>query len=289
MHPFGIASLAILLTPATLAAQQNPFALTGGSVKSAHIVYDIHAKGKPVPQSGVEMGISDQRSAVRMHLYMEFEGEKGIMKILVVENRDSVYKLTDDEGEVAPSLRQFLSKEFEALDRAGKERVLANLKLTGQLDADEITPAFRGKKIGTETVAGHRCDVYQAGKETACVLPDAPSIPLKATDEQGLTWVAKKVSLNRPLPATLTTLPKGIRWKKERDFESGDLALEIWNMKKEGADPQEAGSAAVARFAVRYLASPQAAAELRQRAAGTTPEPEETGDVSAEEDTAQQE
>ncbi|MFL5402482.1 MAG: hypothetical protein ACJ8BF_06655 [Gemmatimonadales bacterium] len=279
MRSITAAAFIVSLVPATVAGQQNPFALTGGSVKSAYITYDVTSKGVPMSGSTMELGVAGQKFALRLNVVTVFEGEKLAMKIHVVENRDSVYRLTDDEGEVSLNFRPLLAKEFEALDPAGKQRVLANLKLAQRFDEDELALPLIGEKIGTQTIAGQRCDEYRAGKRVACVLPDAPAIPLRMTDTQGLTWVAKKVTLNAPLSATLVTLPKGIRWKKKGDVEHGELALGLWRMKNP-FETEPPAPPAVARFAIRYLASPQAAGELKQE-----PSSEETDETSAEADT----
>jgi hypothetical protein len=88
---------------------------------------------------------------------------------------------------------------------------------------------------------------------------------------------ATRVSLNGKVPPALVTLPKGVRWKKERTPEDVDFVPWIWQMKKQ-SDPAEPGPAALAQFAVRYLASPQAASELPRMQGG-----EPTGQIDAEE------
>jgi hypothetical protein len=254
-------------------------------VKSAHITYDGSSKGKPVPGSKVELGVTGQSLAMRMTLPLEIGGEKGTLNVLFVENRDSMYKWTDGDGSVNRSLRSFLAKEYDALDGAAKARLRENLKLTDAVEDDAFgMPSFLGEKTGSQTIAGHRCDVYRAGKTTTCVLSQAVMIPLSMTDEQGLTWVATKVTLNGALPPATSVLPKGVRWKKERDFEGGDFAVEIWTQKKE-TDPTSATPAAIAQFAIRYLASPQAASELRERRG---PAGEETGEAEDPADEAEQ-
>jgi hypothetical protein len=61
-------------------------------------------------------------------------------------------------------------------------------------------------------------------------------------------------------------LPNGVSWKKD-DYEDADLAVGVWQMKKE-TDPSTVPPATLAKFAVGYLASPAAATELRATESG---------------------
>ena len=74
-------------------------------------------------------------------------------------------------------MRFHLGREYAALDAGGKSRFKENLKLatSGNSAADSDMDAFvtlTGDKVGSETVAGHKCDVYKRkGGFTACVMP----------------------------------------------------------------------------------------------------------------------
>jgi hypothetical protein len=90
--------------------------------------------------------------------------------------------------------------------------------------------------------------------------------------KQGVTMVAKKVTLNGPIPATSALLPKGVRWKKE-EYDDADFVLGIWTLKKQ-TDPAGVPAAALAKFGMGYLASAEATKELREMGAGQAPEDE---------------
>ena len=61
------AALLALLLPGSLAAQDNPFALTGGSVKTAYIVYEVSAqKQQPGATPTYEMGVAADRMIMKM-------------------------------------------------------------------------------------------------------------------------------------------------------------------------------------------------------------------------------
>jgi hypothetical protein len=272
-----------------LAGQQNPFAFTSPTVKSAHIVYDMSSQGKPVPGANLELGVTADRWVMRLVSPFDMGGKKDTIRSVVVETRDSVYRYNAlgsgaRDGEVSASLRPHLLRGYETLDGAGKARLRENLKLVSKgsdrgSDFDQLI-AMVGEKTGAETVAGQRCDVYRRGDTVACVLPQAPGVPLKWTDKQGNTIVARKVTLNGPIPPAASVLPKGVKWKPDDDYEGGDFAMGLWEHKHPDATERPT-PAQVAGFAVKYLASAQAAAELKEMGGGE----EETG----EEDTGDEE
>jgi hypothetical protein len=286
----GAAFIAILV-PATAAGQQNPFDLTGGSVKSAHIVYQVTSKQQPAEginyQAGAttyEVGVSPDRWIMRMVAPFEMAGKRDTMRTVVAASGDSQYTYLEmgpgtANGEVSVILRRHLAKEYAALDAAGKSRFKENLKLVSKSSAagsfgstDELI-TLTGEKKGSETIAGHKCDVYQRKGTTACVMPQAPGVILRWIDaDQGTSVVAKKVTLNGPVPSTAALLPKGVRWKKQ-GYDDDEFAPELWEFKKE-SDSRKVPPATLAKFAVGYLASPGAAAELREMDSGMGPSDE---------------
>ena len=70
------AAILALLLPGSLAAQDNPFALTGGSVKTAYIVYDVTGNRQPGATATSEMGVAPDRWIMRMTMPFEIAGKK---------------------------------------------------------------------------------------------------------------------------------------------------------------------------------------------------------------------
>jgi hypothetical protein len=198
------AVLLALLAPTTLAGQDNPFALTGGSVKSAYIVYKMTSKQQPGTPTAYEIGVTPDRWITRM--VFEIPGKKDTMTLVTATSGDSQYTYTRmgsqrAEGEVSRILRPHLAREYAALNAAGKARFKENLKLvskSSESGSSEVGSEFitlTGEKQGSETIGGHKCDVYQRGAATACVLPQAPLVMLRWTDEeQGVSVLAKKIT-----------------------------------------------------------------------------------------------
>jgi hypothetical protein len=285
MPRVGLVLIGILAAANPLAAQDNPFAFTGGSVKSAYIVYDFTSKAGPVPGATWESGVTQDRWILRMTMPMDLGGKKDTMRSLVITTRDSQYKYNTlgsqgSDAEVSPTLRFHLAREYAALDTGGKARFKENLKL-GTADnssASDDMDAFimlTGDKVGTETVAGHKCDVYKRKTFTACVMPQAPMVMLKWSDQkQNINLVARKVTLNGPIPTVASVRPKAVQWKKG-SYDDADFILGIWTFKKQ-TDPETVPAATLAQFAVKYLASPGASAELKEMSGGGTGGDEET-------------
>ena len=97
---------------------------------------------------------------------------------------------------------------------------------------------------------------------------------------QGVTLVAKKVTLNGPLPPASGVLPKGVSWKKTEPKDA-DFITNVWALKNQSSDPSKVPPATMAKDAVRYLASAQAGAELREMGAGQ-PQEQETGEAESD-------
>ena len=280
-----------MLLGVPLAAQDNPFALTGGSVKTAYIVYDVTSKDKQAQGASYEIGVAADRMMMRMVTPFEAAGKKDTARFVVVATKDSQYTYHSlgsggAEGEVSPTLRAHLARAYASLDAGAKARFRQNAKLaaetSGSSDADAFITLI-GEKSGTETIAGHKCEVYRTRKSTACVIPNAPMVMLRWQDgNQGLNLVAKKVTLNGPLPPALAALPKGVKWKKTGP-DDADFISNVWTLKKQ-SDPETVSPAALTDFAVRYLSSPQATTELREMGGGAGGDPTETGEAKSDSD-----
>src|SRR4051812_5293040 len=284
-------AIAALLLPGSLAAQDNPFAFTGGSVKTAYIVYEMSGgKQQQAAAAGTyEAGVAPDRWIIRMSMPFDMAGKKDTLHTLAISTKDSQYTYNrmgsqGSEAKVSPTLRPHLAREYAALDAAAKTRFRQNVRLATEMgggsDADAFVTLF-GEKTGSETIAGHKCDVYRWKKNSACVIPGAPMVMLRWNDpSQNLTLVAKKVTLNGSMPPALGLLPKGVKWTKKAEPEDADFISNVWSLKHQASNPAGTPPAAMAKDVVRYLASSTAAAELKEMGAGQSNEAEESGEAS---------
>jgi hypothetical protein len=103
-----------------------------------------------------------------------------------------------------------------------------------------------------------------------------------SNQKDGVNMVARKITLNGPIPAPAGVLPKGVQWKKQ-DYDDADFILAIWSMKKQ-TDPAAVPPAALTKFAVGYLASPAATSELRAMASEMGGEDEDAPEDEVSED-----
>ena len=282
--------LGLILAASPLAAQDNPFALTGGSVKSAYIIYDLTTKTKQGgAASSWELGVAPDRMIIRMAVPFEMGGKRDTLRTLAVTTRDSQYTYTrmtsqPGDGEVSPLLRPYLAREYAALDAAGKARFKENVKLMAKTESGSNSDmdaliSLTGEKTGTETVGGHKCDVYKRGDVTACVVPNAPMVMLRwSNPDDGVSITARKVTFNGAIPTAASVLPKGVKWKK-KPYDDADFILGVWTMKKQ-SDPETVPAAQLAKFGVSYLASAAATNEIREMGGGA----DEAGEEDSDED-----
>lgn len=94
--------------------------------------------------------------------------------------------------------------------------------------------------------------------------------------------VAKKITLNGPIPPAASVLPKGVVWKKKA-FDDADFVNDVWAFKKQ-TDPASVPPATVAQFAVHYLATPEATTEFRAMQGDASGTSEDSPDEGAEPD-----
>ena len=155
------AAILALLLPGSVAAQDNPFALTGGSVKTAYIVYEVSAqKQQPGAAPTYEMGVAADRMIMRMVMPFEAAGKKDTLRSFVVATKDSQYTYNkmggQQEGEVSAALRPHLAREYAALDASGKARFRENIKLATQLGGGKRRRRVRHPVRGEGRLGDHR-------------------------------------------------------------------------------------------------------------------------------------
>lgn len=275
------ASALIVLTAAPLAAQeQNPFARTASSIRTAHVVYDVLKDGKPVANARAELGISGDRLGFQTVLPLPGQAEP--MRLFRLEAGDTVYLQSGGPGEAELSLRRHLAAAYEKLSAAERRRLRENAKLfqeTGEQGASELD-VLTAERTGTETIAGQTCEVRRTGGQTVCVLPGSPGVALRGP-VGGLELVARSVTLNGAVPEHLVNVPKGVRWRRVDGLDYGEFAQSVWGMTRD-SDPAEVAPATLATEALRWLASADAAEMLAEYAGGGEDEPVEDEEDAAE-------
>ncbi len=221
------AALTILVTFAsTLAAQQNPFRPSGGSVKSAIVQYSLTGD-----ETGTEeLAFTADRRATRMNTTTRVLGKDVKVNRLEVDTRDSSYRvdLEKKEGYRTPSLVPVMADEYDKLSAAEKQRFQANMRelasvFTQAFGAGALSGAAEVK--GRETVAGQACEVHQVGNFTVCLLVGAPEVPLRLQGELfcvRVNKVATSVALNTSVPGDRFAVPADIKWKSAEREAMGE-------------------------------------------------------------------
>ena len=95
---------------------------------------------------------------------------------------------------------------------------------------DEIRA--RGKKIGTETVAGHECDIYEyseatgerLGKQTYWLARDMKNFPVKVVNETGglkITTLNSDIDLKASVPDAMLEPPADVKFQDMSEMMKG--------------------------------------------------------------------
>ncbi|HEU4563488.1 MAG TPA: hypothetical protein VFS05_02525 [Gemmatimonadaceae bacterium] len=275
------AAFGLLALPA--AAQQNPFRIAGSSVKSARVTYAVTVDGKPRPAT-VELLISGDQYVMRTADVMEIGGKRDSTWIYARLTPDSTYRWSGfgrarAPGEAEPALRRQLAAAYDALDAAGKRRVVENLRalsLRMKKSLDDVALTV-GEPAGTGSYAGERCDRYRNGTEEYCVVPGSNMVALFWSSDGGKTvYTATSVKLNAPITAARLAPPPGVRFRPKDGLDAEELFGEIYMLEHPDAEAPPTPAEA-ARAVVSFLARPDAVQRLRQESGGEDEESEPAG------------
>jgi hypothetical protein len=223
----GLAMLPVL--SAALAAQQNPFRPSAGSVKSALVQYALTGD-----ENGTEeLASTADRRAIRTNGTTRVFGKDIKVNRLEIDTRDSSYRVDLDkkEGYRTASGTTVMALEYDKLSEGEKARFQANMRELASVFAQAFGPGAigaAGDVKGRETVAGQTCELRQMGTFTVCTPPGAPDIPLRVQGEVfclRINKVATTAVFNGTVPPDRFALPADVKWKGgEREAMSEDDA-----------------------------------------------------------------
>jgi hypothetical protein len=264
----GLASLATLAS--TVAAPQNPFRPSSGSVKSALVQYALTGD----ENGSEELVFTADRRATRTNSTTRVFGRDTKANRLEIDTRDSSYRVDLDkkEGYRTASPTAVMADEYDKLSASEKERFQSNMREL----ASVFTQAFGAGSLsgvaevrGREMVAGQACEVHQLGNFTVCTLLGAPEVPLRLQGELfclRVNKVASTATLNAAVPPERFALPADIKWKSaDHDAMS---AADARRFVRQMASQEVSDSLAKAREQVKAA---QDSARARAQAGGTQP------------------
>ena len=90
----------------------------------------------------------------------------------------------------------------------------------------------RGKKIGTEAVAGHECDIYEytevtgerSGKQSYWLARDMKNFPIKVVNETGgirITTLNSDIDLKASVPDAMLQPPADVKFQDMSEMMKG--------------------------------------------------------------------
>jgi hypothetical protein len=244
----------------------NPFAISPGPYRAVRVSY-ASAGANAIGQSSVAMDlvVAPGTMASRSTLTATVNGRATSQQLDKLLTPDSTWEdgvAATAPARVSPAARGALAREFDALDVASRRRLLENLRRLPRDATRElgVLPDAIGTRRGSSTVAGQACDEYEVFGDVICVLAHAPAVPLRMLAKgqlQALT--ATKVELDAAVAPDELRPPAGRRWTRG---ECDCAWMEhVWMHGHEDATARPPLRDLV-RFAVRWLASPEAAKQL---------------------------
>jgi hypothetical protein len=260
----ALATAAAVLAPA--AAAQNPWGIDLGSYRSVAVVWkgagNIEMDGRVLGSGSASGEGLFTPTAMRMSMTISATMQGTTTGGTVWSASSAETESSDNGGDtvtVEPSFRALLAREFDALGAAAREKVLANVRILGEVAADELdaAPYATGEKTGSATIAGQRCDVFTTGEASYCLLSGAPAVMLRfAAAEGGYETSATEVRFNVAVPASAWAPPAGkvvVRRTAAEAMEDRRWAADLYAERNDGNEPPSL--AALAKFVMRYLST----------------------------------
>jgi len=257
---------------APLAAQQNPFQTSYGSLKSALIEYTLSGDQEGTAELAFTAGRQVTRTTATTHVF----GKDVKTDQMNITTPDSLYTvdLTKNEGYRVPSQTAAMADEYNKLSEAEKQRFQSNMQGIAGIFSQSFGLGALSQNVaqGRETIAGQACDDHSYGSISYCSLAGAPAIPLR-TEASVLCLHTVKVAttavINGGVPQDRFQPPSGITWKDAG--QGGMTEDQARTFVRRMASQQLADSLAQARQQLRALRDSAAAHGAGQGLDSLTP------------------
>ena len=215
----------------------------GNTFKGTEVVY---IKGDKVAKV-TKMAVPDPKEATKT----------ADVETLQIFTPDYIYKvnLSEKTGVKTDNSKKYGKAAYDKLSVEEKKAFYARMEKRGIISLDLLNP---GKKIGTDTILGRQCDVYEKGEKLSSEeleellqsgqeyylhnkswIWTAAKIPLKITTEQiGSSGevIAAKIEENVKIPDSRFTIPSDVKvaYDKERSEFAKQQALARFERYKTG-------------------------------------------------------
>jgi hypothetical protein len=227
MSRFLVAALAggLLLAPGAAPAQQNPFKVPKGKLRSLEISYAMTGD-----LTGTSLTAMDgERMMSRSTATGKFFGKTTTTEQWTLMDGDWMYTadLATKKGTRMPNLLPVMAKEWDRLDKDQQKRAWQNMQDLGELMARAFGggPMTAGNRVGKRTVAGEACEERRFGTFTICTMEKAPQVPLYTSASLlcvRYEQTATAVKVDAAVPASAFAIPGDVTFQTPEEFERPD-------------------------------------------------------------------
>ena len=206
-------------------------------VKSGLILYDVStmgtAPGLTTKTDGLFKLVFDDWGAKELK-------EEDLTEIQTGDFYDkrSIHSLTKLDYGTVYTVNYEDNTTYQTRDKSVDMAIAKGVDMSGQ--SMDAIKEMKAKKIGTDIVAGHECDLWQLGDQTTCMYQGIPlSISINA-DGFTSTRIAQVVKLNEPISDKDMSLPPfpvisedGYKSNEAATVQTNDYMQAIKNLKKD--------------------------------------------------------
>lgn len=226
----------LLAAPGPSTAQQNPFKLDRGKLRSVEVHYDMTGD-----LAGTGMtALADGRLVTSSTSTGKFFGKESTTKSWALVTPEWMYSgdPTTGRGTKMPNMLAVMAKEFDVLSRDEKKRAVQNMADLAEAMAQAFGGSMlRGEKEGKRTIAGEECQEHVFGGFSTCSMTKAPEVVLHSSGKMlclRFEQMATSVKLDGAVDPAVFELPAGMTFTTPEGMTAPD---------------------SIARGFVRYLAS----------------------------------
>lgn len=231
-------ALGLMLVPAALLAQKNPFDLPVRDLRPMTVTYTLGGD-----QQGTSVvAMAGDKYVTRSTATLRILGRTVTSSTWSLSTPDAIYTadLEKKTGTKSPQLMPYLKEAYDDLDGAGKKRFHQNMRelahIIGRVFGGSVMD--EGERIGQKTYAGHECEERRFGSFTVCNMKGPYPLNLHTSGNLVCYRIEQTATEVKPgeAPSSAFEFPAGIEFKPDPTLT-----------------PQNADS--MARGWVNYLAS----------------------------------
>ena len=216
--------LAGLLTAPSLSAQQNPFKIDRGKLRSVEVHY---AMTGDLTGTGMT-ALADGQLVTRSTSTGKFFGKVSTTESWALVTPEWMYSgdPATGKGTKMPNMMATMAREFDGLSKEEKKRAVQNTMDLAEVMAQAFGGSMlRGEKESKRTIAGEECQDHVFGSFSTCSMTKAPEIALHSKGKLlcvRFEQTATTVKLDQAVDPAAFALPAGMTFTTPEGMASSD-------------------------------------------------------------------